>query len=108
MVMVSAKKVWFKAKKYGWGWTPATWEGWVLVGLYAGLCVLAGIYLLPHSDEELGVVYLTAFWLFIISLTSFLIGISYLKGETPVWRWGSKPKVKQAKKDDSKRDRLEK
>ncbi len=22
---------WFKRKLYGWGWTPAKWQGWVVV-----------------------------------------------------------------------------
>jgi predicted GH43/DUF377 family glycosyl hydrolase len=22
---------WFRAKEYGWGWYPATWEGWLVL-----------------------------------------------------------------------------
>lgn len=29
-----APRYWFAAKRYGWGWTPATWEGWVVLGTY--------------------------------------------------------------------------
>jgi hypothetical protein len=28
-------KLWFKAKNYGWGWYPITWQGWLITGLYA-------------------------------------------------------------------------
>jgi hypothetical protein len=28
------KKKWFVRKKYGWGWTPASWQGWLLIALY--------------------------------------------------------------------------
>ena len=24
-------KYWFKAKTYGYGWTPATWQGWGII-----------------------------------------------------------------------------
>ncbi len=30
-------KLWFKAKKFGWGWTPCSWEGWTVTGLYTGI-----------------------------------------------------------------------
>jgi hypothetical protein len=44
------KKIWFPAKRYGWGWGPPTcWQA---------------------------------------LLTLLLIGICYLKGEKPRWRWG--------------------
>ncbi len=26
-----AGKYWFKAKNYGWGWYPATWQGWLIL-----------------------------------------------------------------------------
>jgi hypothetical protein len=99
---MASSKLWFKARKYGWGWTPITWEGWVLVGVYLIFCILAGVLLIPNFDDEIGVVYITAFGLFIISLTSFLVGISYRKGEAPAWRWGDAPKNKKDKKDATK------
>jgi hypothetical protein len=103
---MAENRQWFKAKKYGWGWMPVSWEGWTLTVVYIALCIAAGLYLLPHASEELGVVYITAFGLFILSLTSFLIGISYRKGEAPAWRWGDKPKSKKDR-DESKRPRVE-
>lgn len=98
---MSNKKLWFKARKYGWGWTPITWQGWMLVVGYVVLVTALAISLLPHAGEELGVVYITTFGLFLVSLTSFLIGISYRKGEPPSWQWGDKPK-KRTDKDESK------
>src|SRR5215472_16377344 len=26
--------LWFRAKSYGWGWTPASVEGWLVLGLF--------------------------------------------------------------------------
>ena len=31
------KGYWFKRKLYGWGWTPAKWQGWCLTLLYSVL-----------------------------------------------------------------------
>ena len=28
------EKNWFKRKLYGWGWTPARWQGGVVIGVY--------------------------------------------------------------------------
>ena len=25
---------WFKARLYGWGWTPATWQGWLVLAIW--------------------------------------------------------------------------
>ena len=30
---------WFKRKWFGWGWTPATWEGWVATIIYVGVII---------------------------------------------------------------------
>ena len=33
------RRPWFKAKRYGWGWAPATWQGWLVLLLFIGLTV---------------------------------------------------------------------
>ncbi len=98
------EKLWFKKRRYGWGWTPITWQGWLAVGLYVVLAIIFTIILLPNSGEELGVVYVVAWGLIILSLTSFLLGISYRKGEPPKWQWGSD---KIDSKDATKRRTVE-
>lgn len=81
-----SKNLWFKAKTYGWGWTPATWEGWVVVAVYVGLVValVRRIEEGVHSARET----ILEVTLPIIVLTTILIAISYWKGEPPRWRWG--------------------
>jgi hypothetical protein len=72
-------KIWFKRKLYGWGWTPATWEGWLVILVWFVLFVS----LVKKMDHE---------WikntLFIIISTGLLVYISYKKGEKPRWQWG--------------------
>lgn len=77
---------WFKAKLYGWGWTPATWQGWLVVLLFITLILLNFYYIDTRShsvsDTLLNVVPRTAI------LIILLILICYLTGEKPRWQWG--------------------
>jgi hypothetical protein len=74
---------WFPAKRYGWGWgLPITWQGW-LVFLAFFVMIFVGIYLFPPRQS------LGAFLLYVIALSVVLIGVCWLKGEPPRWRWGN-------------------
>ena len=33
------KKLWFKAKRFGYGWTPIVWQGWA----FLIVCVSVGV-----------------------------------------------------------------
>lgn len=83
------KQLWFKAKRYGYGWYPVTWQGWLVllayvafIGLSANICQYgAGGLLLPYL------------WL-VFTATFLLIYICYRTGEPASWRWGDKGKTK--------------
>jgi hypothetical protein len=36
---------WFKRKRYGWGWTPTTWQGWAVVVALVAAVAVAGFAL---------------------------------------------------------------
>ncbi len=80
------KKVWFKAKTYGWGWYPSSWQGWTILLLYLTSTILLFIRIDSNShsvsDTLINFIPLTTI------LTLILITICYLKGEKPRWRWG--------------------
>lgn len=79
---MSDKRLWFKAKTYGWGWGPAlTWEGWAVYAAFAVLVAACAIGL-PATRHPL------AFGFSLGGLTWALVGIRWLKGEKPGWRWG--------------------
>ena len=79
------KKNWFKAKRYGWGWYPATWQGWMVILGY--LAVLAGLISIFETDiEKLWMFYLIS----VFALTAVLIYVCYKTGEKPGWHWGDK------------------
>lgn len=80
---------WFKAKLYGWGWTPAKWQGWVVILVYITL-ILTLVFTREDSipgNPDSGSNFLTLA-LPIIVLTILLITICYKKGEKPRWQWG--------------------
>lgn len=77
--------LWFKRKLYGWGWTPVTWQGWVVVLGYVALVFLFAFTVGEESSPK--EVIFTAV-LPIVLLTITLIRICYKKGESPRWQWG--------------------
>ncbi len=78
------KKIWFPAKRYGWGWgPPVTWQGWLVLFGYLALSVLGAVFFFPPRQPY-------AFAAYEIALTCILIIICWLKGEPPKWRWGDK------------------
>jgi len=79
------KKLWFRAKKYGWGWTPVTWQGWLATGLYT-LAIAIIVAVIGDGFESRGGVTTFFFLLFLITLPFIYICIE--KGEKPRWRWG--------------------
>jgi hypothetical protein len=81
------KQYWFRAKKYGWGWTPSTWQGWGITSLYC--FSIAGITLgvLPRienaNNENEMLVYLLTYISILIISTSIMIFVAYKYGENP-------------------------
>jgi len=78
-------KIWFKAKKYGYGWYPATWQGWLVI-LFYFIILIPLIYIFETDVEK----YLIFYLLSVFFITGLLIYISYKKGEKASWRWGNK------------------
>lgn len=76
------RPVWFKRKTYGWGWTPATWQGWAVLGIYTG-----GVLTIFLDSETYADPNPPAFLLLFI-LTAFLLTVTLLTGERPRWQWG--------------------
>ncbi len=83
------EQYWFKRKVWGWGWTPATWQGWLVTVLYI---VLITLFLIireeaipgnPDSGSNFLVLGLP-----IALLTALFFYIAYKTGEKPKWQWG--------------------
>lgn len=73
------KQLWFRAKRYGWGWFPVTWQGWLTVLIAVVLIILVSSTRDPTTME---------FYVAIAVIVILLLYVSYTKGERPRWRWG--------------------
>jgi hypothetical protein len=81
---------WFKAKTYGYGWTPATWQGWFVMALY-----LLGVFVAASGiiqGEDLGADGVKRFLVTVFLLTLLLLSVAYEKGDPLRWRWGKEEK----------------
>lgn len=77
--------LWFKRKRYGWGWTPVKWQGWVVILVYISILFI----LFKDVDPAINTFKenVTSIFLPFILLTIIVIGICYKKGESPKWQW---------------------
>ncbi len=80
-------KLWFKRKRFGWGWTPVTWQGWVVTLSYAAIIVASVLTIDKNSPTR--EIFFTLV-LPIVLATMAMFRICYAKGEKPRWQWGDK------------------
>lgn len=80
------KKLWFKAKWFGWGWYPSSWEGWLVTMIGTGFYVCSYMYMDLESltDTQIMIWMVTS----ISALIFYFMFWGYTKGEKPYWRWG--------------------
>jgi hypothetical protein len=77
---------WFKRRAYGWGWVPATLQGWLTLVVF--LVIFLWLFVpFVNGPEPTGT---DTFWFLTKMLVwaAALIGVSYLTGEPPKWQWG--------------------
>ncbi|MEK7558316.1 MAG: hypothetical protein AAB507_00635 [Patescibacteria group bacterium] len=81
------QKMWFRARLYGWGWRPVTWQGFLITLIYAlgvGFTFVRA-YANTISISNFFFWFLPSF----IVVTLFFLFICYTKGEKPGWHWGN-------------------
>jgi hypothetical protein len=93
--MKTKRKLWFRAKRFGWGWYPTTWQGWAITLAYAVFYAFAGIVFGGFAPAAIAgggsVVEGTILFISVLLLvTASLVAICYRYGEKPRWRWGGK------------------
>ena len=44
---------WFRRKRWGYGWTPVTWQGWLVVALFVAiaLAINRGAFGMDHAMQ---------------------------------------------------------
>lgn len=88
---------WFKRKLFGWGWTPARWQGWAVMLVAVGYVLLTALDFSARS-VELTQAELLVFFGKVFGTVALLILICYQYGESPKWQWGF-PEDTDGKKD---------
>ncbi len=79
-------KIWFKRKSYGWGWTPSTREGWLVLLIY--FVYLFFFWNLIQYFLINTIIDLIIWSLVVLISTGTFVFICYKKGEKPKWQWG--------------------
>jgi hypothetical protein len=75
------RPLWFKAKRYGYGWYPASWQGWLVMA--AWLLVFATASFRWNVETE------PMWYVADVALsTVILLVVTVLTGEKARWRWG--------------------
>lgn len=80
----------FKRKRYGYGWTPVTTGGWLIIAGFITVIVLWSRFMLPQTDTpsfRQGLSY--GLGLLVIIMAMWLITRRY--APPGKWRWGHKP-----------------
>ena len=81
-------KYWFKSKRFGWGFVPISWEGWLFILamiILISISVFVNKIYLESACLENGLSFLLDFVL--ILLVSIQISIKKSR-DKPRWRWG--------------------
>lgn len=78
---------WFRSRPFGWGWVPATWQGFSMIFIFLGYAIFLVTGL---STPEPTILELKSFFVKFIVAIGALIVIAALTGEKPSWRWGFK------------------
>ncbi len=87
MYFTSEKQYWFAAKRYGWGWTPNTWQGWLVIILALGALGLATSVAQFNADTDNQ--FIAELIPSAIVIVLLLVSVSWATGEPPRWRWGN-------------------
>jgi hypothetical protein len=81
-------RYWFRPKRYGFGATPATWEGWAFTGLMVASVAVAS-WLLLGRGAGFGIAGAIVWAVLFVALIVGFIIVTKAKTEGAWrWRWG--------------------
>jgi len=82
--------LWFHARSYGWGWTPVTIQGWLVVAAFLVAVIIDAVVLIYRARTGADVRSATiTFYLWLGILVAALVAVCWMTGERPRWRWGN-------------------
>ena len=83
-------KYWFKRRRYGYGWVPVSYQGWLTITGYLAVLLITSFTLLKDTTRNTYTPEVNLFILLVAICTAILIVIARAKGPSPKWRWGQK------------------
>ncbi len=87
------QELWFKNKRWGYGWSPNTKNGWIVTIAYlAVIYVLAEVF--ASQGEELDLMFSLLIGFAVVVTTLVLFFVSLRHAPKPKWQWGEN-KVKK-------------
>jgi hypothetical protein len=81
---------WFKRRRYGWGWTPATRHGWLITGVYL-FCLVGGAVAITGSPGQGTPLGNGIYFVLFLLMTVVFLAACIRHSPPPKWRWGRKP-----------------
>ncbi len=79
---------WFKAKRYGYGWYPATWEGWFVMAIWLVALLRLTIVFASQLRTTGGAYNLYWYLPLVLLITGALLLVAWAHGEPAKRRWG--------------------
>jgi peptidoglycan biosynthesis protein MviN/MurJ (putative lipid II flippase) len=86
----SPQKYWFKRRRYGWGWVPVTWQGWLALIIMLA-AILLGSFAVDETPEGTFSSAVGVYLLMVTVVIGFFVLVAYQTSPKPKWRWGQKP-----------------
>jgi MFS superfamily sulfate permease-like transporter len=83
------RKYWMKRRRYGWGWTPTTWQAWVFILFQLAILFLATLEL-PFRPAQPSLGQLLNFLAIVLLIILSLVMFGLQTAPRPRWRWGKK------------------
>ena len=85
-------RLWFRARSYGWGWTPCPLQGWIVTVATAVLLVGGDLVVVLSAGDPQAVRNSSAMIAVVLAWNALIAGLAVLicwkTGERPRWRWG--------------------
>ena len=85
------QQYWFKRRRYGYGWIPTTWQGWLTIVVFIVTVIGSGLALGITSDNDPDSPKVATYLAIVFISIVILALISNIKGPKPKWRWGKQP-----------------
>jgi hypothetical protein len=84
-------RYWFKPKRYGYGATPATWEGWAFTGLVVAIAAIVASVASRSGHPFSGPVALMCWAVLATIIVLTVVIVKFKTDGAWRWRWGRDP-----------------